>query len=245
MLNAIVISPKCASLSAKVLAEYLDLPYDNPYQSNRRDFLSYGHVINYGFSRDIHANNLINRTRPIRNSINKIDTLSLLDDEDKIIVPFTLNKDTAFAWLDAGHSVVCRGRVDGSNSAGTMIVADAKDLNETPAQFWTQYVPHTNEYRVNLWRDKVVSVYDKVERDVGDGEGMCFSFELFQGQDEHPQLVALAKKVYDKIGLDWCGVDVLRGEDGHLHVLEVNSAPVLYPYTLRKLCNHIEQELNK
>ena len=236
-MSTIVISSKAGYESALALSEALGCAYENPFETDNRDFSKYSCVVKYGFSRPIHTKKgtlVFNKTKSTKIALDKVVTFELFKD-DGIIVPYTTNIKEAAKWLKDGM-VVARATATGHNSDGVTFCQDAEDLLNAEATFFTKYIDHTNEFRVNCWRNKVVSVYDKVER-----KGL-FSFELFQGVETQPQLVALVNKVFDKTSLDWFGMDVLRDKKGDLWMLEINSAPILYPYTLKKLTTIIKQE---
>lgn len=234
MSKLIIISPKVGYESASNLAEVLGVPYENPFETNNRNYKQYDFVFKYGFSRKIIANNVFNKTRNVNISRDKIKTLDALKDVCST-VPYTKDIKEAEAWIKTG--VVARDLIKGADGEGVEFCFTKADLAKAPAKFYTKYIKHTNEFRINIFRDKVVSVYDKV-----DIKGI-FNFKLFNGVEDHPQLQHIAKCVYEKVGLDWCGVDVLRDSKGMLHLLEVNSAPVLYPYTLHKLVAILKKEV--
>jgi glutathione synthase/RimK-type ligase-like ATP-grasp enzyme len=221
--------------SAKLLATAIKGKFFNGQNVTKKNFESFDHVFKYGFSPKIKANNVFNTSKATLRAINKIDTLDLLKD-DGIAIEYTTKINTALQWIEIGHIVVARNEIKGANGAGLDYCYNANDVRSTPAKFWTKYIPHTHEFRVNVWRGKVVSIYDKIQLNNGK-----FKFNLWQGQEEHPQLVNIAKIVYKKIKLDWCGIDIIRDETGKLFVLEVNSAPVLYPFTIKKLANEIKK----
>lgn len=234
-MELIVISPKISEDSAKLLANSLMANYENPYETKNRDFTTYNTVIKYGFSKKIKANNVINKHKHTLIAMDKLKTFEALKNSI-YIVPYTTDKEVAKTWLDYG--VAARSSTTDSNSKGLTYCDTIEEIENTPAILWTKYIEHTHEFRVNIWRNKVVSVYTKyIDKE-------HFRFKLFQGVEEHPQLVELVNEVYKKIGLDWCGIDILRDYNGSLYLLEVNSAPILFPYTLKKLVNIIKKELN-
>lgn len=237
MKSLIIISPKVGFESASGLADLLGVPYENPYDTENRNFSKYDFVFKYGFSRPIKVKgkgSTLNKTSSVEISKDKIKTFDLLKDAC-LTVDYTQDKLQAQSWLKKG--VVARNIIDGADGDGVEFCFTQKEFNNIPAKFYTKYIEHTNEYRVNIWRNKVVSVYDKIN------VNGIWQFKLFKGVEDHPQLLHIAEAVYKNIGLDWCGLDVLRDSKGNLHLLEVNSAPVLYPYTMKKLANIIKSEI--
>lgn len=240
-MNMIVISPKAGFESSSALVEKLkelgvDCKYEDPYQTNNRDYRNYNVVFKYGFARPVKTSKgsiTLNKIEPTLDAMNKMRTFAKLSD---MTVPFTTDIKEAARWLKSG-TVVARETECGHDSEGVVFCDTAEELLEANAKFFTKYVKHTNELRINVWRNKVVSIYDKINK-----KG-TWSFNLFKGQEEHPQLVDLVNKVHERINLDWYGLDVLRNEEGKLHILEVNSAPVLYPITLKRLADIIRNEV--
>lgn len=238
MTTCVVVSPKLADTSARNLARWLDCDYDNPYQSKKRNYTNYDVVFNYGFSREITANRVFNKQLAVNIARDKQATLDRV--ENMFNIPHTTDIRVAEDWIRDGHStVVARTLLKSNNGKGITFCDSIEELNKVKeVKLYTKYINHTNEFRVNVWRDKVLSIYDKI---------VCpnqnFKFKLFRGQENHPQLVALVKDVYDKIKLDFCGIDILRDKEGKLYVLEINSAPVLFPYTLNKLTTEIKKEM--
>jgi glutathione synthase/RimK-type ligase-like ATP-grasp enzyme len=228
-----ILSNNISCESATALAEALKADYFNTQETEKLDFTKYDHVFKYGCSAKIKANKVFNNSIATSIAIDKIKTFQMLRNEG-ITIKWTLIKTKAREWLNEGYLVVARNKTKGANGDGLAYCETQEDLTKTPAIFWTRFLPHTNEFRVNCWRGKVLTIYDKVRTDED-----LFSFKLWQGQENHPQLVEIAKKVYEKIGLDWCGIDILRTENGTLKVIEVNSAPVLYPITIKKLIHEI------
>lgn len=237
-MTTIVLSSKAGFESASALADALGCKYENPFETGNRDYRAYSTIIKYGFSRPIKTTKgslVINKTSSTELALDKVKTFALFEGEN-LTVPYTLSLKEAAKWLKDG-TVVARETATGHNSEGIKFCDTGEELIEANAVFFTKWIKSTNEFRVNVWRNKVVSVYDKVENNG------IFSFKLFKGVEEHPQLVSIVEKVYEKTALDWYGLDVLRDKKGNLMLLEINSAPVLYPYTLKKLSTILEKEV--
>jgi len=235
----IIISPKVGEESAKTLADYLGVAFENPYETNNRDYTKYNVVFKYGFARKIKAKKgvTINRTESIEMCRDKIKTLELFSDT-KYYIPHTLDKEEARKWLAKG-TVVARNLVKGADGDGLTYCQTNDQLDKAPAKFYTKYTDHTHEFRVYVWRGIILSVYDKAHNDG------FFKFTLFRGVEDQPQLVDLCTKVFEKTFIDFCGVDVLRDKHGKLYLLEINTAPVLFPYTVKKLATHLRKEIVK
>lgn len=236
MPKILVISPSVAKESAKLLAKALKADWENPYKTKHRDFTPYEYVFKYGFSRPIKSNKVFNKTIATNKARDKLVFFELFKKDD-ITVLYTTEKEKALAWIKQGGCATAREFSKENNGKGLKFCTTEEDLDKFPAKFWTAFEPHTHEFRVNVWRDKVVSIYNK---EIKNG---FFKFTLYQGQEEQPQLVAMVKMVWDKLGLDWCGLDILCTEGGKLYLLEVNSAPILFPFTINKLVKLIKKEI--
>jgi len=240
MPNIAVLSPKVSKESAAVLANLLDAELIFPYDTTERDFRKYDHVFKYGFSGKIKAKKGVtfNKTVAVEKAMDKLYTFDVLKDTG-ITIDFTMDRGVVEKWIAVGHTAVAREFSNESNGKGITYCSTKKELDQAPAKFWTKYSQALQELRIYLWRNKVLSIYVK---EINNG---FFVFKLQQGHEEHPQLVEMANKVYENIGLDFCGLDVLTEEGGHLRLLEVNSAPILFPFTAKRLVASINKEINK
>jgi hypothetical protein len=99
------------------------------------------------------------------------------------------------------------------------------------AQFFTEYVPSSHEYRVWVFRDKHLGTYEKVLTHpeqylkVGRNHGNGFGFRLVNRDVVPRNAVDAAKAAVRALELDFGAVDILEGKDGKFYVLEVNTAP--------------------
>ena len=230
-----IISNNISTDSARELAKALKCKYINLQNTKKRSFLEFDWVFKYGVSKKIEANNVLNTSKATTRAIDKIQTFKTLAN-DNITIEYTESIEEARNWIDQGFIVVARKVATGANGDGLSYCTNQQQLTDTPAIFWTKFFFHTNEFRVNIWKGKVISIYEKTRQKTH------FKFTLWQGQEEHPQLQKIATSVWKNIKLDWCGIDLLRDNQGNLKIIEVNSAPVLYPFTIKKLAKHILQE---
>lgn len=234
----VVISPEIAEESATYLAEHLGAEYINPYTKKEYHFpkKKYDFLFNYGVSYPTTGVKKINKASAVNIAQDKIKCIQLL--QGKVpTVSLTLSRKEAETWLAKGYIVVARTIVKGDNGKGLVYCKTKKQLDKVvDVKFFTRYLEHTNEYRINVWKGKVLSVYDKKRK------GLFFKFYLMKAQENHPQLAMFAEEAFKVTSLDWFGMDLLRTEDGLLHFLEVNSAPVLFPYTTIKLVENIKKE---
>lgn len=214
-----------AKESAEKLAQSLGIPWK--IVELRGTCNDFSHMINYGCSRiTTEGKFIMNKPRNIRRSLNKLRTHELL--KGAIPMPLlTLDKEEAASWVANGRSVVCRERVKGTRMQGVVITDNPEVFENTPAKYYTRYIKHTLEVRINCYQGKVLSVYNKVP------VPNDFRFKI---QKEWPSVFEdYAQVVYEKIGLDFYGMDVLKTAKNNFYFLEVNSAPVLFPITIKRL----------
>lgn len=96
-------------------------------------------------------------------------------------------------------------------------------------QWFSSYVPIKTEYRVWVFRNEVLDVYEKVMerpseyKHIGRNFRNGFEFKRLPGQIADAGDIGI--KSIAAIGYDFAAVDMLRGTDNKLYVLECNTAP--------------------
>ena len=117
------------------------------------------------------------------------------------------------------------------------------------ATFFTEFIPHTKEYRVWTFRDEVLATYTKEMRfpekyvHIGNTFQNGFVTKFVDAEDVPARLKELAIQATKAVGLDFAGVDILHGKDGRYYVLEANSAPGAngpQAVGIKKLANRIK-----
>jgi|HubBroStandDraft_2_1064218.scaffolds.fasta_scaffold382588_1 hypothetical protein len=102
------------------------------------------------------------------------------------------------------------------------------------SDFYTRYVPRATEYRSWVYRRRHLATYEKrlvrpqeaIRRNrVGANHRNGYAFLLMNSTLVPEGLREIAAKACDVLGLDFGAVDILKGVDGALYVLELNSAP--------------------
>jgi len=148
---------------------------------------------------------------------------------------FTLKVDVANQWLKEGHTVFGRKLLNSSCGHGIVIFSDPGDsvlFESDVCPVYTKYKKKKREFRVHVFKNKVVRIVEKKLRSNWDGPKESKIRNLANGYvfcscDNPPAGIGeLAIKAGAVIGSDFKGVDLgFNEKENHLFVIEVNSAP--------------------
>lgn len=175
---------------------------------------------------------------------NKREFLETLTGSDKEYIPgFCTSLQEAQEKVQSGawRRCVQRDILRGHGGAGVSVHSSAESLTEAP--LYTEYLPKTDEYRVHVFKGRVLDVQRKARsRDVPDEQvdweirnhsnGFIFAREgVLENCPEQVKDVAL--DCVQEFGLDFGAVDIIwnRTRD-KAYVLEINTAPGLEGTTL-------------
>lgn len=236
MNKTVVISPKSTSKSAKYLAEVLGADYYNPYKQGKYNFESYEKVVNWGVSAGIGHSSMLNHFVAVGNAVDKVATFKLLDGHCKTL-EWTQSLNQAAIWINGGNIVVGRELQSSSCTKGLDFINSVKDLHAKPYKFFTKYVEGIGEFRVNVFKGKVVSILEKVLLD-----NNTYHHKLLYGEPIK-QITDMVKAVDTQLGLDYYGLDVIADSDHIYHLIEVNSAPSLFGQTAIRFARLLQKEL--
>lgn len=236
--RVLVISPKCSKPSAKYLADLLGGDY-LLVDGGIRDYPDHDFIINYGSSVPIpHAERVVNKPEAVAICVNKISTLKRVAHG----IEWTKSRDMALQWLREDGAVVSRATECGSKSSGVTICETEATFAEAPAKFWTRYFWHDHEVRINVFKGKILSVYEKVLMEEDDG--LFFEFKPLKIVGDSPQVAEMMDSISKKIGIDLYGMDVLVNSEGECRLLEVNSGAALHEGTETPLVREIKKEIS-
>ena len=118
------------------------------------------------------------------------------------------------------------------------LCSNREEAGNADADFFTRVVPSSSEYRIWVYKTKVLGVYLRelywpVQR-AGFGRNWWSGWGFSLVDTEQAGVGAeYAVAAVEALRLDFGGVDVLKGENGRYYVLEVNSAPGANNYCLR------------
>jgi hypothetical protein len=142
----------------------------------------------------------------------------------------------ALVWLDSGHTVFGRRLLNASCGDGIVVFEPGGKFLEQNLPVYTKYKKKKREFRVHVFKDKVVAIVEKKRksgwngqqdtkiRNLANGYVFCQGLELTEALRTRIELLALAASAVS--GSDFKGVDLGYNEkQDDLFVIEVNSAP--------------------
>lgn len=169
--------------------------------------------------------------------------------ENKIPCPeYTTDIEVARNWIRGGSTVVCRNRIRGQAGNGIVLADNLDDLVES--KVYTKYIPKKREFRVNIFKDKILNIREKVGKAGNSNTKIrtpANGYSTVQLREAAPtgirELALAAAKVSQS---DFKGVDICYNQlRNYLFVLEVNSGPAIEGASVRDYANAIREELNK
>ena len=158
--------------------------------------------------------------------------------------PFTTNPEDVKLWLAEGATAFGRTLTLSSEGKG-IVVIEPSTQNIPHAPVYTKYLPKKKEFRVHLFKGKVVCVLEKRRKKGTTGEtkirntanGYVFCRE---NVEEPIGIRELAEKACLVTKSDFAGVDIgYNVKKDQLFVIEVNSAPGFEGTTVKNYANAI------
>lgn len=240
---------KLGSESAKMLAQGLGVKRVRPtYDARRRDV-----IINWGNSsppkfKPYHTD--LNKRSAIALACNKIHTFNTLSTAGFEHLPtWTESEYIARDWLHEGNTVYCRTTVTGHSGNGIVVATDATQFVRAP--LYTLATKHKHEFRVHVFKGKVIDVQQKKRRLGYSGPSTGIrnhsnGYIYARVDIDVPDLLLSSSiSAVNLLGLDFGAVDIgYRERDGKVFVFEINTAPGLYGTTLVNYVNAFKEYLN-
>lgn len=249
MITRFVIYPyKISSESAHRLKDYLKsigksaiIVYpDRAYQCQSGDV-----VVGWGNSKEPKWKNTLHKAKyvfnpwaAVENSIDKSKTFELLKSFGSIVdntlntPPHTIYHNTAKKWLESGKFVIGRKILRGMRGRGIVVMKSPNEFEE--CKLYTQFIPNNKEFRIYVFRDKIIDVLEKRRKQGTNDRGFVRSEEnnwVFCRQNviltsECKKQAILACKA---LGLTFAGVDVIYDAGTKkAFVLETNTCPEIF-----------------
>jgi len=159
---------------------------------------------------------------------NKVKRMVAMEKAGCNLVPWFRGKD-----IPEGFRFPCLARrMTGHGGTDIVPVFEPKEVQWRLAAGWdwfSSYVPTATEYRVWAYRGDCLDTYEKVMKRPHDYKFVCgrnyrqgFDFVKSKNYTDASEQAILAVKA---LRLDFAAIDILRGEDGQIYILEANTAP--------------------
>jgi len=88
-----------------------------------------------------------------------------------------------------------------------------------------RYIPHGKvSFRVTLAGDKIIQSIAKYGKTWKEGK-LFWKNERYRLFKVDNRLANICKKTAKVFGLEWCGIDLIKDENGDWHLIEINSCP--------------------
>jgi Glutathione synthase/Ribosomal protein S6 modification enzyme (glutaminyl transferase) len=229
---------KLGSASASQLARALGVKRVRP-NGTYRPFRSHC-VVNWGNSQRPNWWNpertgvWLNRPEGVSLATNKLETFQKLSGAGVSVPPWTVDKEVAASW---NKKVIARTILNGYGGAGIVVLERGVDI--PPAPLYTQYLGRRTEWRIHVFKDRVLDVQYKARKRDGlptnyvirnHANGWIYARNVMLTVVEEAKVQAI--KAVQTCGLDFGAVDVVVKEDGSVFVLEINTAPGLQGHTV-------------
>lgn len=172
--------------------------------------------------------------------VNKLAQYKYFKDKGISGFEFTTDRPTAQQWVTEGSTVVGRETLNGQAGAGIKMFSTDNPADGhvvTPCQVYTKYKPKKREFRVHIFKDKVVGIVEKRKRLEHEGPSDSRIRNLANGYVfcQEVELTAALKTAIETSALaasKVCGASHFRGVDvgynmhhNDVFIIEVNSAP--------------------
>lgn len=195
-----------------------------------RRFLSRSNdiIINWGNSRlpNWGFNQMINPPQSVARAANKLVALRTLDSAGVNTPTYTTDREQAAEYARC----VVRHKLNGHSGDGIEIIEHGNPIPAAP--LYVEFLPKSVEYRVHIFRGKVIDYTKKVKRVNGevksrvDGDFVRsheLGWELIREVTPRESVIKLANDAVAALGLYFGAVDIIRSNRVN-YVLEVNTA---------------------
>ena len=191
----------------------------------------------------------LNNPATVHRTSNKLNAFNIMKAAGISIPEFTTNQAVAQAWIREGKVVVGRRVLNGSKGIGC-VVWSVETEQAAPCPLYTLHLRHRREFRIHVWRGRVIDQVEKLKRRGYEGRNSWIrnynnGYVFARNGVQIPEVVKQeAIRACQALGLDFGAVDVaFREKEGRAFVFEVNTAPGMEGTTIQRYANAIRQEL--
>lgn len=181
----------------------------------------------------------INTPQKVSLATNKLHAFNLLHEKNISIPEYTTDLETAKLWIKDCW-IVCRTLLRASGGRGIVLAKTQGELVKAP--LYVKYKRKDKEFRVHIFKDKVIDVAEKKRRQL---ENRPENYNPYIRNYEYgwvycrdnvtlPEDVKLlAVNAVTALQLDFGAVDIIyNSKHNKAYVLEINTAPGLQGQTL-------------
>lgn len=174
----------------------------------------------------------LNKPPAVRRALNKLTTLTLLQENNVNVPEFTTDIDTARQWVEDGNTVIGRKTLTGFGGQGIEVYDADNPVEDCP--LYTKYKKKKHEYRVHVFNGETIDISQKRKRKGFEDDGIntkirnCSSGWVFCRENlQIPEdLTEQAIAAVHALGLNFGAVDIIwNARENKSYVLEVNTAP--------------------
>jgi hypothetical protein len=188
--------------------------------------------------------------------VDKLTQYKFFKEKGLSALDFTADNQEAHKWVQQGHVVFGRKTLTGSEGKGIVVFDGGEDQkwpNETTCPVYTKYKPKKREFRVHIFKDKVVTIVEKRRKKDWQGDkkdakirnlanGYVFCQEVVLTEALRKRLEECALAASKVCSSDFRGVDVGYNEKhDDVFIIEVNSAPGIEGSNVDKYVKAIQQ----
>lgn len=183
---------------------------------------------------------VLNRPSALALASNKLEAFRILDTE--VPIPeFTTDQDVVREWLADGVNVFARTKLQGHSGQGIVHSFTMENIPRAP--LYVKYMKKKHEYRVHVFRGRVIDVQQKKKRRDITNDDVDYQVRNHHngwvycrgGVEVSDAIQRDCIRAVDLLGLDFGAVDVIYNEHHNQHyILEVNTAPGLEGTTVDK-----------
>lgn len=207
-------------------------------------------VINWGSSSNpkwLDDRPILNPPDKTRVATNKLSCFQAL--KDKVPIPtFTTDRNEAINW---NTLVVCRHKLTANSGNGIELWSPESETPIPNAPLYVMYKKKRKEFRVHVFKEKVIRVIEKRRRNLENRPANFSNFirshlngwvfcinDIVEPEDLRPVAIEAVKE----LGLDFGAVDIIWNEhENKCYVLEINTAPGIEGTTLNDYCEEIKE----
>lgn len=196
---------------------------------------------------------MLNHPDLVRTSTNRLKSLPIMKEAGINVPKFTTDFNAARHWYVDGSTVLARQAVRSFGGHGISVHdPNGNKVPVIPARFYSLYSPKRHEYRVHVFKGKVIDLQQKKRAKGFDGvdtkvrsyaNGWRFCRNGIEVPDSCQQASVSAVKA---LGLDFGAVDVGWNEKlQQPMVYEVNTAPGIEGTTVKNYAEAIRSWFNE